>query len=66
VATLREEARLCRQTAAYLSLWEERAHVIRMAERHEARAAALEADAQAETLQAPSVAGATVAPMEVP
>jgi hypothetical protein len=43
MAALREEARLCRQVAARLSLHEERARMIRMAERHEARAAALEA-----------------------
>ena len=66
VAALHGEARVCRQMAAVLSLREERALLIRMAERHEARAAALEADAQAEMLRSLDVAGAPVAPPEVP
>ena len=61
LAALHKEARLCRQVAACLSLHEERACMIRMAERYEARAAALEADAQEEMLQTLDVAGATVA-----
>ena len=65
IVALREEARLCRQVAACLSLREERALMIRMAERDEARAVALEADVQAEMLQTLSVAGATVAAVEV-
>ena len=61
IAVLREEARLCRQVAACLSLHEERACMIRLAERYEVRAAALEANVQEEMLQTPDVAGATVA-----
>jgi hypothetical protein len=51
IAALREEARLCRLVAARLSLHEVRAHMIRMAERREARAAALEADGQTRTVR---------------
>ena len=65
IAALRKEARLCRrlcrQAAACLRLHEERACMIRLAERYEARAAALEANVQEEMLQTPDVAGATVA-----
>ncbi len=61
LATLRKEARLCREVAACLSPHEERAGMIRMAERHESRAAALEADVQDEMLQTLDVEGATVA-----
>ena len=61
IAALRKEARLCRQVASYLSLHEERACMIQMAERYQARAGALEADAQEEMLQSLDVAGATVA-----
>ena len=61
LAALREEARLCRQVAASLSLHEERARMIRTAERHEAGAAALEADVQDEMLQTLDAEGATVA-----
>ena len=61
LAALRKEARLCRQVAACLSLHEERARMIRMAERYEARAAALETDVQVEMLQTLDVEGATVA-----
>ena len=61
IAALRKEARLCRQVAVCLSLHGERARMIRMAERHESRAAALEADVQDEMLQTLDVEGATVA-----
>ena len=61
MAALREEARLCRQVAACLSLHEERARMIRTAEHHEAEAAALEADVQDEMLQTLDTEGATVA-----
>ena len=61
LAALHKEARLCRQVAACLSLHEERARMIRTAERYEARAAALEANVQVEMLQTLDVAGATVA-----
>jgi hypothetical protein len=61
IAALRKEAGLCRQAAARLSLHEERARMIRMAERYEARAAALETDVQVEMLQTLDVEGATVA-----
>ena len=61
LAVLCKEARLCRQVAACLSLHAERTRMIRMAERYEARAGALEADVQEEMLQTLDVAGATVA-----
>ena len=61
LAALRKEARLCRQVAACLSLHEERACMIRMAERYEAITDDLEADVQEEMLQTLDVAGATVA-----
>jgi hypothetical protein len=61
LAALYKEARLCRQVAACLSLHEECARMIRTAERHEASAAALEADVQDEMLLTLDVAGATVA-----
>ena len=61
LAALRKEARLCRQVAACLSLHEERARMIRTAERYEFRADALEADVQEVMLQTLDVEGATVA-----
>ena len=61
LATLRKEARLCRETAVCLSLHEERARMIRKAERYEAEAAELKADVQDEMLQTLDVEGATVA-----
>ena len=61
LAALRKEGRLCRQVAACLSMHEDRARMIRTAERHEAEAAALEADVQDEMLQTLDTAGATVA-----
>ena len=61
LAALRKEVRLCRQVAACLSLHEERARMIRTAERYEAEADALEADVQDEMLQTLDVEGAIVA-----
>ena len=61
LAALHKEARLCRQVAACLSPHEERARMIRTAERHEASAAALEADVQDEMLLTLDTARATVA-----
>ena len=61
LAALREEARLCRQVAACLSLHEERARMLRRAERYEGRVSALAADVQDEMLQTLDVEGASVA-----
>lgn len=48
-AALREEAQLCRRAAACLSLRQERGRMIAIAQDYEARAAALEIEAQVET-----------------